>query len=390
MSTVHGRRIAPRRSYWSTKSPHEVAFHARYLEAILDNLLGMPLRSALWCRYAEKCLTRSRVERAKQVWKGAPPATAFLAGAGDPLRDEAAWRIGRTLDELYSTHEFGAEVTGPVLVADDRYFVHRASAALPAPEARAALTLRAWKRILTDLADTVYIDVLLWAVQVSKPELVLGGLIAGLTEALKESGTSRRKEGDETTWKDAWASFQERIPAALGSRLNQPLGELTLDAADSFVADVVKVAPRPFIPQGYAGVRSVRLRALGEALAGILEALPEEPALDDPFTEYLASETRRAPLENEATADVNRQLEGAVFDVILPVRVALATKLKLPISLGKLGFDLVQDTPGLDLARKEPGVWYARFNGLQATGTDHAVELARLRVRLALARAHVR
>jgi len=73
--------------------------------------------------------------------------------------------------------------------------------------------------------------------------------------------------------------------------------------------------------------------------------------------------------------------------VVVPVRVVLAAELKLPVSFGKLGFELAEDTASLDLARKEPGVWYARFNDLKATGTDHAVEQARLRVRLALARA---
>jgi hypothetical protein len=80
---------------------------------------------------------------------------------------------------------------------------------------------------------------------------------AGLTEVLKESGTSRRKEGGEATWKDAWAGFQEQVPAAFGSRLN-PLAGLTLDATDAFVGDVVKEALQPFIPKGYAGVRTAR------------------------------------------------------------------------------------------------------------------------------------
>jgi len=50
---------------------------------------------------------------------------------------------------------------------------------------------------------------------------------------------------------------------------------------------------------------------LGEALAGILEALPEEPALDDPFIGVPRARSRRAPLERQATAEVNRQLQGA-------------------------------------------------------------------------------
>lgn len=385
MSPTKGRRIAPRRSYWSTKSPHEVAFQARYQELILDNLMKAPSANPLWCRHARKHLDRSREEREKQVWKGAPPETVFLEGMGDPLRDEAMWSIVRILGQLYSTQEFGAQTQGPMLVADDRYFVHRASAALPAPEARSVLTLRAWSPILTDLADTVYVDVLLWTVQVAKPELVLGELIEGLTEALKESGSSRRKDGDEAEWKDAWASFQERVPAALGSRLSQPLAWLTLDEAGLFVGDVVGKAPQPYIPKGYSGVRSIRLRALGETLAGILEAAPEEPALDDPFMEYLALEARREPLEREATDEVQSQLRGASFDIIVPVRVAV--RAERPVSLGTLGFELAEDTPGLDLAGKEPGIRYARFNGLQARGTDHAVEQARLRLRLALARA---
>lgn len=385
VSTTPGRRIAPRRSYWSTKSPHEVAFHARYVELILDSLMKAPPEKPLWCRHARKHLDRSREEREKQVWKGAPPGAAFLEAIDDPVRDEAMWSIARILDQLYSTQEFGAQAPGPMLVADDRYFVHRASAALPAPEARSALTLRAWSRILTDLADTDYVDVLLWAVQFAKPELVLGELIEGLTESLKESGNARRKDGDDAEWKDAWASFQERVPAALGSRLSEPLAGLTLAEADSFVGDVVGEAPQPYIPKRYSGVRAIRLRALEEALGRIVEAVPEEPALDDPFTEYFALEARREPLEREATDEVRRQLQGASFDIILPVRVAVTTD--LPVSLGTLGFELAEDTPGLDPARKEPGIRYARFNSLQARGTDHAVEQARLRLRLALARA---
>ena len=387
MSKTSGRRIAARRNYWSTKTPHEVAFHTRYLELMLDNLMRSPPADLLWCRHARKYLERSRDARETKVWNGPPPGTVFLEGMGEPLRDEAMWSMARTLEQLYGTQEFGAEAPGPMLVADDRYFVHRASAALPAPEAQAALTLRAWARILTGLADTVYVDVGLWAVQAAKPGLVLGDLIEGLTDSLKESGSARRKPDDDVAWSDAWARFREQLQAALGPRLNQPLAGLTLDDADAFVGDVVSEAPQPFIPKGYSGVRSVRLRALGDALAGILEALPEEPALDDPFTEYLTLEARRVPLERAATDEVRRQLQGASFDLIVPVRVAMATK--LPVSFGTLGFELSEETPGLDLIRKEPGVWYARFTGLQATGTDHAVEKARLRVRLALARAGV-
>src|SRR5262245_48378638 len=116
MTMIHGRRIAPRRSYWSAKTLHELAFQARYLEAILDILMGTGLGKPLWCRYAEKYLKRSCAERAMHVWRGAPPPTAFLAGIADPLRDEAIWSIGRTLDELHSTVEFGVEVAGPMLV----------------------------------------------------------------------------------------------------------------------------------------------------------------------------------------------------------------------------------------------------------------------------------
>jgi hypothetical protein len=46
-----------------------------------------------------------------------------------------------------------------------------------------------------------------------------------------------------------------------------------------------------------------------------LEAVPEEPALDDPFLEYLGLEARREPLEREATDEVQRQLLGSSFDI---------------------------------------------------------------------------
>lgn len=382
MAKTSGRWIAPRGSYWSTKSQHEVAFHARYLELLLDNLMRNPPATPLWCRHALKYLNCSREERQKQAWKGPLPKTVLLEAMSDPLRDEALWSMARILEQLYNTQEFGAETPGLMLVPDDRYFVHRASAALPAPEAHATLTLLAWTRILTELGDTVYIDMMLWSVQVARPKLVLGDLLEGLTETLKGHGTARRKEGDEAKWADAWASLEQRLPAVLGSRRSQPIAGLTLAEADAFVGDVLREAPQPFIPGGYSGVRELRLRALGDALAGVLEALPEEPPS---LEEYLSLEARRIPLERAAADEVRRQLQGASFDVTLPVRVAVAAKLPAPFE--PLGFDLAEDAADLEFARKDLGVLYARFAGLEATGPDHAVEKARSRVRLALARA---
>lgn len=238
----------PRRNLWSSKSAYEVAFQTRYLEVILDSLLSAPLARQPWSCHARKHLDRAREERAIQVWRGPSPGSVFLTEMGDDIRDEVIWNIAHSLGHLYGTQEFGVEAAGLLVAADDRYFVHRASAALPAPEARSNLTLKAWDRILTEFADTVYIDLLLWAVQISRPDLTLGDLITWLTEALQSTATARRTDGDEGEWSEAWKGFAERVQVAVESRRSQPLAVMTLGEASAFAGDVIREATRPYIP----------------------------------------------------------------------------------------------------------------------------------------------
>jgi len=356
----------------------ELEFCRRYLETVLDRLIENYGLAGAWCNPGCDEFTRYYERKGRKATTGnALQVPNLPQGAGG----EAIWHVAKLLSDLYQTGPFGERRAVLVEIADHRFDIILAVAKSPTRDAVAMLPARSWKFIFWGIAQTVWVDFLLWSLKSYRSAVTARELLLTPTETLRvRIGQERALPPEE--WGQDWPrqaqDAMHSLPPNEQAVLDKPLGSLTLPDIESVTERVLTAFPS-MRDRGYQ--QWIREQTLEEAIGHHLEAVDADVSARK-MQAYLATASSRGALEERAFQAIPRWLASGPYDVVLVLRGATPHDLTTSTAYG---LTITQTPPPIPYAPAQEGMSYAVFTGVAGKNHDAVIHECRKRLRVVLA-----